>query len=116
MANQFEDRFRRRISQPSGTTYTRLVTANWGAMNPQTIAANNNRMVCTIQLEIPDGGTIRVATGGEAASATNGILLDASNGPTVQLTENISAISIYAVNGTESVTVQDETIVDGTLE
>ena len=113
MAIQIEEPRRRRVSQPDDTAYTRMITATWSAANPQTIAANLDRVSCAIMLEVGDGGSVRVATGGVTASATVGALLDATTGPFVKITENVGAISIYAVVGTESVTVEDDLIEDG---
>ena len=115
MADQNEERFRRRVSQPDKTVYTPLGAAEWAATNPQTIAARPQRVTCAVVLEVAGGGSARVATGGATASATNGILVDALNGPIVVSTENVGAISIYAIGGAECVMVQDEYLLGGTI-
>jgi len=105
-----ENSKRQRRTHAEDATYHR--ETGWVA-NPYTVAANIQREVCTVQLEIASGGTVRVCDGGETASATNGYLLDATNGPTIFETENQGAISVYKATGAPAVTIGDSLVVGG---
>ena len=100
-----EEALTRRATADDLTVITRI--AAWGT-NPVTIVARPSRIGATVQLEIPAGGSCRVASGGLVASATNGSLLDSAVGPTVaSKITTLKAISIWGV-GTAIVTVVDE--------
>ncbi len=110
MATPPEYSNRQRATHAEDSTFTR--ETGWVA-NPITVSGNVQRDLCTVQLEIASGGTVRVCDGGDIASATNGYLLDSANGPTIFETGNQGSISIYKVTGSPAVTIGDSIVVGG---